>query len=239
MLHVLYGNHRDKLRARLHALLSKMAGGDNPPERISAENMMPDVLGELLHRTALFGSVPPVVFDGALSDERTHEMMLACAKDLADSENTFILVEEKIPADALKVFKKYAASVEVFSLAPSAARSAPQKFNIFSLTDAIGRRDRKRAWVLYRQALTEGMAPEEIHSMLFWQVKTVLMVAVTGNIKNLPLKPFVVGKARGFAKNYSLEELKNLSSALVSVYHDAHRGLVELETGLERLILSL
>ena len=40
------------------------------------------------------------------------------------------------------------------------------EFNIFSLTDAVGARNKKEAWVLYQKALLAGVSAEEIFSFL-------------------------------------------------------------------------
>ena len=55
----------------------------------------------------------------------------------------------------------------------------------------------------------------------------------------LGLHPFVVKKAIGFTKNFSQEELEELSRKLVTIYHDARRGGDELPVALEKFVLSL
>src|SRR3989344_8188381 len=54
-------------------------------------------------------------------------------------------------------------------------------FNIFALTDAIGARKKRDAWVLYQKALAAGMAPEEIFFKLVWQAKTMLVAGKTAS----------------------------------------------------------
>ena len=70
--------------------------------------------------------------------------------------------------------------------------------------------------------ITNAVA-EEQHGILFWQVKTMLLVA-SGETKGL--KPFVVSKARKFTQNYSDNELRRLSDKLVTIYHDARSAEV-------------
>lgn len=126
--------------------------------------------------------------------------------------------------------------------AASAEASASQwnsGFNIFSLTDAIGARDRRQAWVLYQKALISGMAAEEIFWKVVWIAKAMLLASQTNDYKETEMKEFPYKKAKGYAKNFKLGELENLSEQLVLGYHKARRGEVEVETLLEKLVLSL
>ena len=67
--------------------------------------------------------------------------------------------------------------------------------------------------MLYRKAIDKGEAPEALHGMLFWKVKSIILAG---------------------DKN---KELLILLDKLITVYHEARRGNGELETGVERFIL--
>lgn len=82
-------------------------------------------------------------------------------------------------------------------------------FNVFALADAFGRRDTVTAWKIYREAIDSGIEPENIAGVLFWKAKQE--------------------RLRG--KEAPMEEL-------VALYHEGHRGSVDLELGIEKLILS-
>lgn len=89
-----------------------------------------------------------------------------------------------------------------------------KEFNIFALADAFGSRDKKRAWVLYQQALLAGVPAERIFFTLVWKVRSMLLLK----------------------KNF---ERELLSERLVIGYHQARRGEGEIETLVEKTILSL
>ncbi|KKW14400.1 MAG: hypothetical protein UY54_C0019G0005 [Parcubacteria group bacterium GW2011_GWA2_50_10b] len=112
-------------------------------------------------------------------------------------------------------------------------------FNVFTLTDAIGARHKRDAWVLYRKALASGMAAEEVFFKVFWQVKTMMVASKTKTAEEAEMKPFPYSKAKGFLKNFSQEELQNLSAELVAGYHQARRGEGEIETLVEKQLLKL
>jgi DNA polymerase III delta subunit len=114
-----------------------------------------------------------------------------------------------------------------------------EEFNVFALADAVGQRDPFKAWSTYRQAVDNGIESESIIGTLFWQLKS-MVVAVTGNSAGeTGLSPFVYSKAKRVAGNYSAEELQNLTKKFITLYHDGHRGKVDMELGIERVLLSL
>src|SRR3989339_253937 len=92
-----------------------------------------------------------------------------------------------------------------------------EKFNVFQITDAYANRDKVTAWTLYRKGIEAGVEPEAIAGILFWKIKTMIL-----------------SSARSFGK----DELKHNSSSIVSIYHKAHRGEVDLTIGLEQFILN-
>lgn len=112
-------------------------------------------------------------------------------------------------------------------------------FNIFSLTDAIGARKKRDAWVLYQKALASGMVPEEVFYKLVWQVKTMLVADATSSAAEADMKAFPYSKAKGFLKNFKSGELQKLSEDLVLGYHKARRGEGEIETLVEKTLLRL
>ncbi len=114
-----------------------------------------------------------------------------------------------------------------------------KEFNIFFLTDALGARNKKEAWVLYQKALLAGVSAEEIFFKFFWQVKSMLLASKTKSVLETDMKPFTYNKAKGFLKNFKQEELEKLSEDLVTGYILARRGEGEIETLIEKLLLGL
>ena len=156
--------------------------------------------------------------------------------EIAESPNVFIVLEGDVDKKTLLAITDVAEKVQLFE--NKEGKKKPE-FNIFSLTDAFGRRDKKNLWVLYQKAVASGAVPEEIHGILFWQLKSMLLAVTAKTAGEAGVAPFVFTKAKSFLKNYTPEELKTLSSKLVHMYHDAHRGIHDFEIALERLILTL
>jgi hypothetical protein len=116
---------------------------------------------------------------------------------------------------------------------------ARAEFNIWALTDAIGARKKRDAWVLYRKALASGLVPEEVYYKVVWQVKTLLTAQKTNSVAETDMKPFPYNKAKSSLKNFKPGELEQMSEALVLGYHAVRRGEGEMETLVEKMLLRL
>ncbi|MBI2674042.1 MAG: hypothetical protein HYX23_02045 [Candidatus Zambryskibacteria bacterium] len=117
-------------------------------------------------------------------------------------------------------------------------RSRPE-FNVFTFTDAVGSRQKKQAWILFRKALSCGVSAEEIFYKLVWQIKIMLLAAKTKNAGEADMKTFPYNKAKNFLKNFKLGELESLSERLVAGYCLVRRGGGEMETLVEKTLLNL
>lgn len=125
--------------------------------------------------------------------------------------------------------------------------SKMEGINIFHLTDAFGRKDKRGTWVLYQKALLSGLPAEEIFWKLSWQVKNILLVkrmseelrkSIEEIIKESELKPFVVRNCLNFAKNFEVEKLNALYLELVDIYHKVRKGKTDFDTSVEKFLLS-
>ena len=110
---------------------------------------------------------------------------------------------------------------------------------MFSLADALGARNKRELWTGYIQALRSGLEPESIQGTLHWAVKAILIASNTGSANEAGQKPCTYNKFKRYAGNFKNGELIELSRSLISVYHDARRGKVDLKTGLEKWVLGV
>lgn len=239
MLYLLHGelkSARDQSRKISGALLSKKKNA--AIHKIDPENFSVDELDERIGSSGLFSERSIVILDSLLEFEEGREGVIDRLKEISESPNIFIVIEEKPGSADLKRLGKYAEKVQSFNLQPI-TNNQEQKFNIFNLTNALGNRDKKKLWTLYREAISNNVLPEEAHSVLLWQLKTMLSVMKSNSPKELELKPFVLANATKFNKNYEEGELATLLSSLIFLYHNARRGVVDFEIELERILLSV
>lgn len=236
MLKVIYGKDREKGRARFRTAREELAK-KYKEERLVVEGEVSDgFLDTIASSQGLFGDATLFVFDSVFDKKDEQEMLLAHANDLISSPNYFFILEpalEKKIADELKD-----AGVDIEECVGKKADTRPD-FNIFSLGDSLGARNKKELWVLYQEALGNGLSGEEISGTLFWAVKNIALMKNAKSGDDCGLSPFVAKKSRGFATKYSEEEIIGLSRSLVTMYHEAHRGGEPMEIAIERFILNL
>lgn len=141
--------------------------------------------------------------------------------------------------------------IEKFSLSSSKESyqnyftpQAISTYNPFSIGDAIANKQKRKAWILLQGAFLEGVPAEEIFWKIWWQIKNLLLVKKLSEskVRNIEkesgLHPFVIKKALLAIKNFSSQELNELSWKMVDLYHKSKRGIIDLELGLEKFIIS-
>jgi hypothetical protein len=206
MIYILAGNDTKKK----NAYIKKLSKG-NLPVFIPKESESRETLIDYAGSVSLFGESPIIVLENIIKEEGID----LSAEDLSllkESQASFVLKEEKLLVGDVKKYKKYAV-IEDFSSPNS--KQMP-KMNVFNIAEAFARKDKIGTWTLYRDAISKGIAPEEISGIIFWKVKTLLLNGT---------------------KVFRVAELKKMSSELVSIYHKAHRGECDFVIGLEQFIL--
>ena len=244
MIIFVYGTDGDKVReaSRKNLKTLTLKRPDAGFFKIDEETFNEGKFEELIFSQGLFDKKFIVHLDRAMENKDAREFIVKHLSELTDSENAFVITESKLAKPTFEKIKKVAFKTEVFDIPISAKKDKPE-FNIFSLADALGRKDKKTTWVLLYKALRSGITPEQIHGTLFAQVKNMAFIkrAEKEKVKtsDLGLHPFVIKKASGFAKNFSQDELEKLSRKLVTIYHDARRGGDELPVALEKFVLKI
>lgn len=191
---------------------------------------------ELANLQNLFGEPNAVILYGFLSDADNRKIFEKNSELLKSSSNLFCFAEESILATFLTKLQKLKVEVEEFGTKGDGKPKVD--FNIFSLGDALGKRDKKELWLKLMQAYKNNVSAEEIAGTLFWQIKSMI-IALNYSASQSGLNPFVFSKSSSYSKNFSAEELKNLAGSIVKIYHQARMGKIEMENGLERLVLLL
>jgi len=240
MFYFFHGSDSEKARERARGVLSAMKKKRPNAEyfRITPEVWNSATFEEFVSGQGLFEQKCIVFADGLLENTEAKEWILSHLGEIGPSENAFVFLERKIDAVSVKRFEKHAQEMKLFE-EPKPKVPFGKEFSVFGLADALGNRDKKRLWILLSEALMRGEAPEAINGMLFWQVKSMLVAADAPTASAAGLSPFVFTKSKRYAKLYTFDELRGISRTLLSMYHDAHRGLRDFPSALERFALSL
>lgn len=236
MLYLLYGDHGIKKQEALERVLQTH---DSPGIFLVGKGEpYAALVDEHLSSASLFGGKSAVVFDDALADKDGRADLLARTPEMAESENLFIFIEQKALKEILTAFKDAKAKIEEYTAKEEKTYGAGA-FNVFALTDAFARKDKKETWVLLEQALMSGKSPEELAGLIFWQIKSLLLVKdPRATATSLSMKPFVFSKASAAAKLWKDGELERAASMLISGVHQSRRGESDPAPALERLVLE-
>lgn len=247
MIYFVTGDSREKVQKTSHGIIAVLQ--KKRPEallfRVNADEWNPDTFAGIATGQGLFESKYIVVLDSLFQNEESAEYLEARIKELKDADHAFVFVEYSPKAPTKKLISKHAEKVwDVADIAGAAGSKntdlVPKKeFNVFAITDALGERNQARLWSLYQKALLNGSEPEEIHGLLFWQIKSLLAAAQSKTAADAGMKPFVWGKSQGFLRNYSLPELRKISSDMISLYHLSRIDGAPLEIALEEFVLGV
>ncbi len=248
MLYLFHGTNTQKTRQRAHVLIDSLLlkKKDASLFALDSENFNEEKIKELLSSRGLFEQKYIIFLDQLLSDKEMKKIVMDYVEEMKESSHIFVMLENKIDKKSLTKLEKNAEKVLLFDLEnedkkgfkPAKYPSPTEGFNIFNIADAFAVKDRKRLWMLLVEAKMHNIAPEEIHGILMWSVRTMLLAESVRSAEEAGLKPFVFGKAQKNAKNFSKKELAKKSSKLISIYHDSRRGEIDFGLSLEMFVLK-
>jgi DNA polymerase III delta subunit len=253
MIYLFHGT--DKVKARETAHKAVVAAQKKHAEaqffKLSSENFSESKLEEFVASQGLFYSGSIVFVDSLLGDKDISEVLIKKVKEISESPNFFVFLEEKLNKKELEKFEKHAQKIEEFKKAEKNLNKKEllalkgEKIDFFDFANTLGERNKKLLWTLYQDALAEGVASEEVHAMFFWQVKSMLAALKSKDATEAGLNPYVFTKSKSYAKNFgasiemSEKKLKEMSATLFDMYHNAHRGKTDFAVALERFILDI
>jgi len=230
MLYVYHGSEINKSLEKARTLANSLRAKrtDATFLEVSADNWSPAIIEENIGGQGLFSSKYIIFLNRVTENAEAKESLPDLIEVMKESANIFILLEGKLNADLKKAVEKYSdKTVETGGVGDTAgAKSGSGKpsggkesFNVFALAEALGSRNSLKSWTIYRKAIDDGQEIEAIIGMLFWKVKSMLTASNTSN--------------------YSDAELHNLLTDLIKIYHEGHRGLVDAELAVEKMMLGL
>jgi hypothetical protein len=85
--------------------------------------------------------------------------------------------------------------------------------------------------------MRDGAVAEEVHGVIWWQFKSIVIASQTKSVKDSGLSPYVYQKASRAADVWKGTELLQVMDRLMLMYHQAHRGEIDFATELEKFVL--
>lgn len=236
MIYLFYGNDEiETLRRWRQKIDEFLAEPVTSLFRFESENFDRERFEELICGRDLFGGRWLVVSRDLFSDERTAEFVVERIAELGASPSLFVFLE-KSPAPEI-VRQLIIANAEAVKCQQPPVKKPNPRALLYILSDAFASRDRKKTWLLYQLALRRGFASEEVFWQLARQVKLFLMAQKSSGPLT-SVKPFIAAKAKAASQRFKEDELVAFSGALVDLWHESKRGLVDFDFGLERLLLE-
>ncbi|MEK7558635.1 MAG: hypothetical protein AAB507_02300 [Patescibacteria group bacterium] len=229
MFYFFYGDDTDKRREKIGKLIKTKNAALC---ELKEEELSIDFLEEMATSQVLFDEAQIFLLRDLLLSKELKEILKKCASLMAQSANAFIVSQASATKDLLSAIEKKGAELVECSLKEKPIKKDGGNF---ALGDAIGRRDRKAAWVLYQEAMSKGAVSEELHGIIFWVMKNIFLAKVGGATG---LSPYPLMKAKSFESKWSNGEVRGALSRLVGMYHDSHRGIVEFPVALEMFLLE-
>lgn len=193
------------------------------------ENPSLETMKEYIFAQDLFGNKSVYIFREL--NEDVYDFLFSNIDLFTQSQNIFIAEVSKVLKKQKDICAK--ARVEIFEVKTPKEREASS----FVLADAFLRKDKKAAFVALHDELATK-PPEEVHGGLWYQVKNMNLIAQGVSEADSGLHPFVYKKIKQAHKLFSQEEIGGMTTELVKMYHEAHRGETDFSIALEQFVLK-
>ncbi|MCD8494805.1 MAG: hypothetical protein LRY41_01500 [Candidatus Pacebacteria bacterium] len=229
MLVLLYGDDRARIHDHIETLCGGVSYQSYDDETIDYEFLIQSIQG-----TDLFAAPTPVVIYGLLEKKSGQDFFQEYADRMHAHRTPYIFVEHSLTTPFKKKIIQTTPEIHEYTLPKDTNKSA---FNVFALNDAYASRDKKKMWILFHEALRSGMSAEEIHGLLWWQIKNIAVVCREGI--NPGLHNFVFEKTKRACKLFPVADIEAHSTALYEIFHESRRGGTPLDVSLEMFILNM
>ena len=233
MLQLYFGNDSTKVREAANAAaLQDVQSHSSRLIRIESEDFLVGMLLDVVGSVSLFGGQEVYLIDTPSEVPEMYDEVIGSLSEMASSVNIFIVMEQGLLAPEKKKWQKHTTVFEEFT------RVVGERFNVFSMAEALAKRDKKTLWILLCEAKQAGLVAEEIIGTLWWQLKALRLATMTTSAVEADMKEYPYQKAKQALKNFKAGELDKLSSGLLRVYHDGHGGVRDIDLGLEEWVLK-
>lgn len=238
MLYLIYGTNTNKVRAKQRELVGIMQGKQPNVSlyRVTTETWKDSLLEELLGSQGLFLAKYIVTLDKVLEDKEIGSAVVGSLEEMKNSDHAWIILEDKVSVPNLKKIEKFAHKVFDFNDSVSVEK---KRLLAFDFAEQFAGKNKVGAWREFIKLKEAELAGEEIHGVLWWQMKSVYLAKFSKTADESGLTPYSFQKALRLSKGWELKELNILLDKLVEIYHEAHRGGGDLMVELEGLSLGL
>jgi len=197
--------------------------------RFDTDNFNAGTIEQYIHATGLFDNKVIIVLHGLHEVAEQREWLHNNLKQIVESENAFVLIEENLTKPQITKLEKGNVTVNNFPL-------EKKQTNPFVLSDALVQKDKQKLLVNLYEQIDTGQDIEPLVGILMSQLK---QIQITKNFKQTDsgLKAFSYNKAS--RSKWSDNEITDAYHTLITEYHDSRRNGLPLFERVERFILEM
>lgn len=232
MLMVFYGNDFSVLRLKGKQSILDQVDIATETIILDDDNYQPGLILGLSETASLFSPKSVYLIDFPAKTKPLFSEVLENGAALAESKNIFVFLVEGLLADEKRKLKMSATLEEI-------KKTESAKFNPFTLAEALSLKDNRSLWFLLQEAKRNKLSGEEIIGILWWQLKALRLASLTSTAAEAKMKDYSYSKAKKALRNFKDGELDIISKKLLDIYHQGHRGEIDLDLSLEEWVLKL
>lgn len=212
--------------------MENFADKGNRMQFLDLDSYEKGMLRSLAVESSLFGDKTAYLIENPLTNSKVNDDLLIDIEDLKNSDNLFVIVEGPLKAEEKKQWNKH------FELQEFKAE-ADARFNTFALADALVKRDRKSLWLIWSEARLSGIVSEELVGIIWWQLKSIRLAAVTSSAEEAGMKDYPYQKSKRALSKFPSDDPERLSRSLLDIYHQSRLGGLDLDLAVERWLLRI
>lgn len=210
----LFAGDNSKLKIANYEKFMQSISAEIEVFEFSKNNFDRDTLENFYSGSGLFFTKCIVVLNSVFENEDIMNFVLEKLPMMADSDNIFIVLEDKLSKSILDDFKKSRAELNIFEK----THDEKEKFNNFLLANAFGAKDKLQLWIYFRQAMDKGVGMEELIGVLFWKVKDMIL-------------------KKNFTK-FKEEQLRDIANKIAYLLPEARKEGIDAEAMFEKFLLE-
>jgi hypothetical protein len=138
------------------------------------------------------------------------------------------------------LFKEYEGVFQEKEEESKKAEAFGYTYKPFALQDAVGEKSAKKAWIEYMKLRTGGILAEDLIFKITSKARDMLAIIKGATKEDLGIaKDYPYDKSKRDAKNWQEKSLVEFYTKLVETYHYSRTRGDDLDTNLEKLLLSI
>lgn len=205
--------------------------------KIDEFNWDPDLVRSKVSSSSLFATAKEViVLDGLSKNSEIWELLKSMLQGIVEWEGEAFIVEAELKKEEVEFLEILGAKVVDLKI----EKKMEYDFSPFALQDAIGLKSAKNAWIEYQKLRQLNIEAEEICPKIVNKLRDMLAISKGAKKEDLGIKSdFPYNKSKKDLKNWTAPYLEELYKKSIQLYHDSRMYGRDLDSSLEKMLLSL